>query len=284
MSAAGSGVLAAVLALVLAPEPAAAHGSRLSLADWGGFESATARCQRAIGDAAASCAGAAWAERDACRRAALAGEVCDEAATSARIAEIRRRALDYVDRFCAERQLTDLSFLGSFDVQSDVVDFCRAWPNAAESATYDLPAPSAGPCIENTAAAATRIMEAVFRLRRQTMDAIAVRTLDLETKMRLLDDAERRLAHARDAIGARLAALCPADTFRTAYGVDASALLGVLEERADCIGAQFYVQDAFLCPAAVCGNGVQEPTEACDDGNRDDGDRCSADCHIRTGP
>jgi cysteine-rich repeat protein len=43
---------------------------------------------------------------------------------------------------------------------------------------------------------------------------------------------------------------------------------------ADCIGAQFYVQDAVLCPAAVCGNAIIEPGESCDDGNTVDGDGC----------
>jgi cysteine-rich repeat protein len=276
--------LAGALAIALVPVSAIAHGSRQPLAAWGGFESATARCQRAIGDAAATCAGGAWAERDACRRAILAGQACDEAAITARIADLRRNALDYVDRFCSERQLTDLSYLGSFDVQSDVVDFCRAWPNAAESATYDLPATSSSSCIESAAAQTTRLMESVFRLRRQAMEAIAVRSLDLDTKMRILADAERRLGHAVTAIGARLAELCPADSFRAVYGVDVATLLGELEQRADCIGAQFYIQDAFLCPAAVCGNGVQEPGEACDDGNLVDGDRCSADCQMLTAP
>ena len=196
--------LVGVLAFVLAPASASAHGSRQPLDSWGGFESATARCQRAIGDAAATCAGGAWAERDACRRATLSGKVCDEAATTARIADLRRGALDYVDRFCTERQLTDLSYLGSFDVQSDVVDFCRAWPSAAESAAYDLPATSPQACIESTAAQTNRLMESVFRLRRQAMDAIAVRSLDLDAKMRILADAERRIARAVAAIGKRL--------------------------------------------------------------------------------
>ncbi len=28
----------------------------------------------------------------------------------------------------------------------------------------------------------------------------------------------------------------------------------------------------------VCGNGIRDPKESCDDGNTDDGDGCSADC------
>ncbi|MFN8642957.1 MAG: DUF4215 domain-containing protein [Candidatus Binatia bacterium] len=47
---------------------------------------------------------------------------------------------------------------------------------------------------------------------------------------------------------------------------------------ADRIGGAFYIQDAVTCPAAVCGNGVVEPNEECDDGNTADGDACPATC------
>src|SRR6185369_9302883 len=35
--------------------------------------------------------------------------------------------------------------------------------------------------------------------------------------------------------------------------------------------------------AAACGNGVINPNEKCDDGNRDDGDGCSSKCQIEAG-
>ena len=38
------------------------------------------------------------------------------------------------------------------------------------------------------------------------------------------------------------------------------------------------------CPAAVCGNGVVEPGEACDDGNVDDADGCSSSCAPQCAP
>jgi len=43
------------------------------------------------------------------------------------------------------------------------------------------------------------------------------------------------------------------------------------------------VTDPFFleCPPPVCGNGVPEPGEECDDGNADDGDGCAADCRVR---
>jgi cysteine-rich repeat protein len=37
----------------------------------------------------------------------------------------------------------------------------------------------------------------------------------------------------------------------------------------------------WMCPPAVCGNGVVEPGEECDDGNGDAGDGCSPACEVR---
>ncbi|MDG2304672.1 MAG: DVUA0089 family protein [Candidatus Binatia bacterium] len=51
----------------------------------------------------------------------------------------------------------------------------------------------------------------------------------------------------------------------------------------DNIGPQYgfrYWVD--VCKTVVCGDGVQEGAEACDDGNTEDGDSCSADCSTRT--
>jgi cysteine-rich repeat protein len=44
------------------------------------------------------------------------------------------------------------------------------------------------------------------------------------------------------------------------------------------------VSDFLPCPPAVCGNGVVEPGETCDDGNDDDDDDCSAACASQCAP
>lgn len=41
-----------------------------------------------------------------------------------------------------------------------------------------------------------------------------------------------------------------------------------------------YVQDALRCPAARCGNGMEERGEECDDGNAIETDACRADCTL----
>jgi cysteine-rich repeat protein len=40
------------------------------------------------------------------------------------------------------------------------------------------------------------------------------------------------------------------------------------------------IADPNLMPCPVCGNGVTEPPEQCDDGNRNDGDGCSSNCQM----
>ena len=56
------------------------------------------------------------------------------------------------------------------------------------------------------------------------------------------------------------------------------------DESVECWGA-FTDDDAeapLLEPPGVCGNGINEPAEACDDGNTAAGDSCSADCESVT--
>jgi cysteine-rich repeat protein len=38
------------------------------------------------------------------------------------------------------------------------------------------------------------------------------------------------------------------------------------------------VTDALDCPSQVCGNGIPEPGEECDDGNEDSTDTCRTNC------
>jgi cysteine-rich repeat protein len=39
-----------------------------------------------------------------------------------------------------------------------------------------------------------------------------------------------------------------------------------------------YVHTAISCPSQVCGNGIPEGIEQCDDGNRNNDDTCRTDC------
>ena len=41
---------------------------------------------------------------------------------------------------------------------------------------------------------------------------------------------------------------------------------------------------SLRCRRSTCGDGIIQPWETCDDGNRDNGDGCDQGCHIETGP
>lgn len=262
------------LVALAAALPALAHGGRLPLDAWGGFAGDLLRCQRVIARAGAQCAAGAWTARRACREAVLAGGTCDEAATTARIGAARRAALDEVDAYCSERQAIDLQFLGTFDLQPDLINFCRDWETAADSGVFGVAA--AGPCATAAAAAVTDVFQYAARARRDCMDRIAASPRGAGERAALLDAAARHLGGAVDRAAARLAARCP--DFAARYGRAPRDFLATLAARADCIGGAFYIQDAVLCPAAACGNGVVEPNEDCDDGNTADGDTCPATC------
>src|SRR5690606_29149651 len=128
------------------------------------------RCQRVIARAGAGCAAAAWTARRACREAVLAGGACDEAATNDHIADARRAALDAVDAVCSDRLARDLQFLGTFDLQADLINFCRDWERAADSAVFGPAA--AAPCAPAAAAAVTDVFRRALRARRACMDRV----------------------------------------------------------------------------------------------------------------
>jgi cysteine-rich repeat protein len=75
-----------------------------------------------------------------------------------------------------------------------------------------------------------------------------------------------------------LLAVCPVSDFSAAYGRTVDTFLGDIVNQAACMQQFVYVQDAVGCPTPLCGNGVEEPGEGCDDGNSFDGDGCRADC------
>ena len=256
-------------------QPTFAHGGRLPFDTWGGFAGDVLRCQRVIAQAAAQCATGAWTARRACRETTVAGGTCDEAATVNRIAVARRAAQDAVDDACSERQAISLQYLGTFDLQQDLISFCRDWERAADSGVFGRPASGAA-CALAAADAATDVMQYALRARRRCMDRVAASPPGSVERSGFLETAGHRLEAAVDRAASKLTAACP--DFAARYGRSPHDLITTLATRADCVGGAFYIQDAILCPAAVCGNGVVEPNEDCDDGNTAGGDACPASC------
>ncbi|MEO8605898.1 MAG: hypothetical protein ABI629_25230, partial [bacterium] len=254
---------------------------RLPFADWGGFDAGTVRCQRVLARAAAQCAETAWIVRRECREGESNGGPACVTDMDPRILAASSAAATAVDDACSERQYGNLQFLGFFDSRLDLTNFCRhGWPDAADSLVFATAIESgapAEPCIEASADAASAVMRYVFHSRRLAMDHAASGPRSSAARLALLSRAERGKAAATARIAARLAARCP--DFAARYTRTPAAFVALLATRADCIGGDFYIQDAVVCPAPVCGNGVIEyPLETCDDGNIVDGDRCPADC------
>jgi len=279
---------ASLAILFLSAAPAAAHRTPVALALWGSFSGSAAQCQRLIGMTAGRCLDTTWAARRDCLDAQSAGG-CDTAATSAVIAAAHARAINLLDQRCAADDDQTLYFFLNLDLDNDIDTGCTAAEVALGSAVY-APAqrqaargvldPAVLACTHSTARAATKLIRFAYTLERRTLDLIAVRTLGPSEKLLLIGRVLARVAAARTSITQALRVDCPDATFLQVYGRDATAFLTDIALRANCLIGSGYVQNALVCPAPVCGNGIQETGEQCDDGNTVDGDGCRGDCTL----
>lgn len=259
----------------------------MPLALWGGFDAGGALCQRIIGKAAAHCGSAVWKAHAACLAAEVAGGTCDQTATDAAVQQAHQDALDLVDRYCADYAV-DLGFTLTLETETDIDTFCQQLDAALLSGVYG-PARSAGTgspaaadaasCISATADTATHLLRVAFRARTRALNRIASVALGPSEKLRVIAQSTASIERARTILGQALQQRCPDPRFIAVYGQSADALLGLIAQRADCLGGAAYVQDKVLCPAAVCGNGMIEPSEQCDDGNTLSGDGCDNTCN-----
>jgi len=256
----------------------------MPIALWGGFDSAAARCQRIIGRAAARCGSAVWAARNACLAAQAAGGTCDQVGTDSAVQQAHQGALDIVDRYCADYAV-DLGFTLTLEAETDIDTFCQQLDAALVSGVFGpLPGASAASdeaasCMSATAAAATQLLRVAFRSRTRALDRIARAALAPSQKLTIIARSTATIERTRAALGRRLAEYCPNERFAAVYGRSADVILALIAQRGDCLGGAAYVQNAVLCPPAVCGNGMVEPAEQCDDGNIVNGDGCDATCH-----
>ena len=138
----------------------------------------------------------------------------------------------------------------------------------------------AASCMSATAATATRLLRVAFRSRMRALDRIARAALAPSQKLTIIARSTATIDRAREAMRQRLAGYCPNDRFAALYGRSADVILALIAQRGDCLGGAAYVQNAVLCPPAVCGNGMVEPAEQCDDANTVGGDGCDSTCHL----
>ena len=306
-------VLASIVVLASAL-PVAAHRAPIMLALWGSFDPSPARCQRIIGFATARCANAVWRIRRTCLDSQLAGGSCDTAATDATVAQAHTDALNLLDDQCELNDILDLSFLNNQELDTDIDAACGGADVALTSGVYG-PAvrraatsglsgfaarsdqrersvektPAAGPiaCVQSTARATAKLLRFAFDLERKTLDQIAVTKTELLSftqKKVLIDRANMRISQVRAGLEQSVLSDCPDMTFTQLYGRDVTSFLTDIALRANCLAGSGYVQAALVCPAPVCGNGIQETGEQCDDGNTISGDGCHSDCTVESGP
>jgi len=288
----GAAVLAALCATLPGRE-AHGHGLALPFAFWGNFSPPAAHCQRLLGLAAARCGLAAIQARNACLLPLINGGACDDTAVLDQVQRAHLKELDLVDLQCTSPEAQALGFLLKFEAQTDLDTFCHAVEDAVVSGVYGpvlvdgvvlFPDPTAQRCVDAMARAATRLLQFAFRARRHALDRIASRAVDPSAKQRDVDRSTARIARLYDDLVAQIALGCPESDFAAVYGRSAATLLTAIGQRADCLAGAVYVQNAIVCPTPVCGNGLKESGEQCDDGNLANGDGCSSRCILESAP
>jgi cysteine-rich repeat protein len=286
--------LLGVAVVVHAASTAYGHGLALPFAFWGNFSPPAAHCQRLLGAAGARCGLAAIKAHNDCYLALIDGAPCEITAVPDLIQRAHLKQLDFIDRLCTTPEAQALGFLLKFEAQTDLDTFCRTVEATVVSGIYgplsnggSIGSPNATQqrCVDATARVAVRLLAYAFRDRRLTLDRIASRPVEPSEKQRELDSSTTRIARFENAVEGAVASRCPDSDFQTVYHRDAATLLHAISQRADCLAGAMYVQSGVVCPAPVCGNGLIEAGEQCDDGNLTNGDGCSSHCTLElTGP
>jgi cysteine-rich repeat protein len=184
-------------------------------------------------------------------------------------------------------QLQQLLYADLSDAYRDIVEACRRLDTALSSAVY-LPALRVGAvqpvtdparaCIEAAADASVKLLAFSVRARQQAFDRIAGSQLAPGDKQHLVNRASERISRVRAQVLSQITRRCPVGDFVAVYGQETGQYLLGIDSQSGCHAQYVYVQDAVVCPAVVCGNGIQEPTEECDDTNELEGDGCLGDC------
>jgi cysteine-rich repeat protein len=122
------------------------------------------------------------------------------------------------------------------------------------------------------------LLRFILQLKTRALDRMAINTPNIPPSRRIaiMNTITTRIASLGRKWEARIQDFCP--TFAATYGRSVSDFLSAIEPRANCVVGAAYVQTTVTCPRPVCGNGIVEPGEVCDDGNDVDTDSCHNDC------
>jgi cysteine-rich repeat protein len=256
--------------------------------DWGGFERpGTVHCLRTISRATLTCFDTALVALQACNDAIVRGEACDMEETDELVAEASRQQRLALTRTCSQAELEDLGYVGLADSQADLFNACVTQARGAVSATYapaltGPPAADAAACMVASAAYTRKVIRFALQQETPVMDRIAARLLTPEEKLASIQKIEAELGAARTRWVAGLLEVCP--DFPGIYGRSADSFLRTIKQRSDCALSNLYVHTAINCPSQICGNGIPEGIEECDDGNRSNEDTCRTDCTANDPP
>jgi cysteine-rich repeat protein len=272
-----------VLAVSLSAGRVEAHAQAPPIELWGFFLPDTQTCLRRISAGAHACFDTVLALRQRCRDAEARGDSCDAEATEAAISAADGALRATLADACADGQLTELSYIGFFDAGADLTRACVGQADDAIAAIYAPQRSGAAPaatasCMAAAAAYGRKVMWYALQREVPVMERIATRLFSSEEKQAAILQVGRALSADRARWTEGLLAACP--QFETIYGRSADGFLRTLKQRVDCVLSLTYVHSAISCLAQVCGNGIPEPGEACDDGNADDSDGCRSDCTV----
>ena len=276
---------AALALLLLYPFPSAvlAHNQPIPIDRWGPFLPGAQACLRSISRAAHTCFDTVVSLEQGCNDALARGEGCDRDAVDEAVDDAANAARVVLAGACTVGQLTELNYIGFFDAQSDLSSACLTQGRFAIEATYapartGTAAPPAAECMAATAAYSRKVMRFILEREVPVMERMATRLFSADEKKEAILQVERELSATRPRWVTGLLAACP--DFATVYGRSPDSFLRTIKQRTDCVISLTYIHSAVSCLTQVCGNGIKEGNEQCDDGNSNSTDTCRTDCTL----
>ena len=277
-------LLTALLVWTL-PVTALAHGTAVPIENYGPFLPGSVTCLRMMSQATHECFDTVLGLQQRCQDTRARGGSCDSDKLDEQIQAASDAMLATVMKACAPGQLTEVGYIGFFDAEADLVNACSRQARDAIAAAY---APlAAGPateadaaCMAASAAYARKAMRFILDRETPVMERFATHVYPPDDKQAGVRAVETELSTTRQRWIAGLLQACP--QFETLYGRSADSFMRTVKQRTDCVLSKTYVTSAVICLKQVCGNGIVEEDEQCDDGNSNDTDACRNDCTSNT--